>query len=324
MNILVIRRDNIGDLLCTTPMLHSLRQQQPDAWIGVLANSYNGPILEGNPDVDQVFIYRKGKHREPGETLLSVWWATLKQLWALRRRRLDLIIVASPGGGKFARWIGARQIVEHGQERGRGHEVEITQRLLSNVGMTAVPGPMHLAPDPQVQSRLLCQIPALNDCRYRIAVHLSARKIRQRWPEENFIALIQELLHQGAAEQVLVFWAPGAESDPMHPGDDAKAERVLAALAGEPVYPIVTHSLAELVAGLATADMVICADGGAMHIAAALGKPVLAMFGNSSVEQWRPWAVPHEVLQPVSQDVRDLSVDLVVAAVNRLRQSATA
>ncbi|MBM3273219.1 glycosyltransferase family 9 protein, partial [Candidatus Kaiserbacteria bacterium] len=43
--ILVIRRDNIGDLICTTPLLAALRKQWPHAWIGVLANSYNAPIL---------------------------------------------------------------------------------------------------------------------------------------------------------------------------------------------------------------------------------------------------------------------------------------
>ena len=58
-NILVIRRDNIGDLVCTTPLITALRQRFPKAWIGALVNSYNARVLDGNPDQDEVFIYTK-------------------------------------------------------------------------------------------------------------------------------------------------------------------------------------------------------------------------------------------------------------------------
>ena len=61
--ILVIRRDNIGDLVCTTPLIVALRQRFPQAWLGAWVNSYNAPVLDGNPDLDQVFVYTKGKHR---------------------------------------------------------------------------------------------------------------------------------------------------------------------------------------------------------------------------------------------------------------------
>ncbi len=59
MKILVIRRDNIGDLVCTTPMLSGLRRRFPGAHIAVLVNSYNAPVLAGNPDIDEVCVYRK-------------------------------------------------------------------------------------------------------------------------------------------------------------------------------------------------------------------------------------------------------------------------
>ena len=59
--LLVIRRDNIGDLVCTTPLLRSLRQKYPEARIDALVTSYNEPILENNPDVDYVYAYTKAK-----------------------------------------------------------------------------------------------------------------------------------------------------------------------------------------------------------------------------------------------------------------------
>ena len=61
--ILIVRRDNIGDLVLTTPLIAALRAKKPDAWIGFLANSYNAPVLSGNPHLDAVFAYDKAKHR---------------------------------------------------------------------------------------------------------------------------------------------------------------------------------------------------------------------------------------------------------------------
>jgi len=55
--ILVVRRDNIGDLVCTTPLLHGLRKKYPEAYIAVLASSYNVQVLDRNPDVDEVFVF---------------------------------------------------------------------------------------------------------------------------------------------------------------------------------------------------------------------------------------------------------------------------
>ena len=321
MKILVIRRDNIGDLLCTTPLLASLRQTYPQAWIGVLANSYNAPALAGNPDVDAVFAYCKGKHRAAGESLLGVWWRTVKMLVGLRRRRLDLILVASAGGSGFARWIGARRIIAQ-EERGGGHEVERTQRLLQSLGPVSAPGPMRLVADAAVRARLQAALPAVPGEGLRLALHVSARKPSQRWPEDRFVELVRRLLERGVVRQVLLFWAPGAEDDPLHPGDDAKAGRIMAALAGLPVAPVPTRHLEELIAGLSLADVMLCADGGAMHVAAAQGKPVLALFGKSSVEQWQPWAVPRQVLQSDSQDVADLDVETVEAAFLRLTGAA--
>ena len=74
MHILIIRRDNIGDLVCTTPLIGALRQRFPHGWLGALVNSYNAPVLEGNPDLDEVFVYTKAKHRSAGESLAAILW----------------------------------------------------------------------------------------------------------------------------------------------------------------------------------------------------------------------------------------------------------
>ena len=80
-----------------------------------------------------------------------------------------------------------------------------------------------------------------------------------------------------------------------------------------------TRTLPDLIAALAECRAVICADGGAMHLAAGLGLPVVCLFGNSGAARWHPWGVPYRLLQKPSLDVADIAVDEVVAAFNSLR-----
>ena len=315
--ILVIRRDNIGDLICTTPLLAALRRLLPQAWIGVLANDYNTSILADNPDVDVVFAYRKAKHRAAGESRWSVWRDTAALLWRLRRMRLDLVLCASPGARRFAQLLGARRIVET-DRAGDAHEVEITCRLLAALDIAATPGPLVLWADPARRERMRIELGLPAQAERRVALHISARKPRQLGEARIWPALARCLLRDGDADRILLFWAPGAEDDPLHPGDDGKAARLLAELAGLPVTPVPTHELSELVAGLSLADAVVCSDGGAMHVAAGLGKPIVCFFGNSSAERWHPWKVPYELLQKRSQDVIDIGVDETLEAMRRL------
>lgn len=313
--ILVIRRDNIGDLICTTPLLQTLRHHYPQAWIGVLANQYNAPVLQGHPAVDDVLAYEKAKHRAPGISRWSVWWATARLLGQLRLKGVDLAIVASSGGERFARLVGARRTIAD-KPTGR-HEVENCMALLAPLGITDSPGPVSIHADAACRDRMAQRLPS----GFRgpvLGVHLSARKPSQRWPEDRFVAAIQGLLAAGAIGHVLLFWAPGDEQDPRHPGDDSKSQRVLAALDGLPVTPMPTAALPELIGGLDLCNLVFCADGGAMHVAAGLGKPIVCLFGDSGAAQWRPWGVPHELLQPPTRDVRDISVAEVLAACRRL------
>jgi ADP-heptose:LPS heptosyltransferase len=150
----------------------------------------------------------------------------------------------------------------------------------------------------------------------RIAVHISARRPLQRWPAESFAALIRRICEENGAS-VMLLWSPGASNDPRHPGDDEKAAEVLRKTSAVG-YP--THKLDQLIGALAASDAVVCSDGGAMHLAAALGKPIACFFGDSPVERWRPWGVPHRVLRAPSGNVRDVTVDDAAAAFRALVQ----
>jgi len=169
LRILVIRRDNIGDLVCTTPLLAALRARHPDAHIAALVNSYNAGVLEGNPDVDAIHSYTKLKHRGEGES----WWSVLvhryRMIAALRRAGFDYVLLGKSTfdrhGLALARQVRPRHIVGIPPDAGQraagitdpvapasfaqGHEVEAIMKLGAPLGVDTAPGPAPCSPRPR-------------------------------------------------------------------------------------------------------------------------------------------------------------------------------
>ena len=306
--VLILRRDNIGDLVCTTPLIAALRRQLPHAWLAALVNTYNAEVLSGNSALDEVFVFEKLKHRTG--SLLSHLRSRLAQRSDLRGRRLDAVLVPAPTPQalKHARSLGAGRIIAAPEiANERQHEVERTFEVGRALGLAGAPGPLEIFADASRRAELAAQLGAGPF----VAIHISARRPAQRWPWERYAALARELAR---ARRVMLLWAPGARDDPRHPGDDEGA-RAVAALAPSPnVLPVPTPDLRTLIAALSLAERVVCPDGGAMHLAAGLGKPVIALFGDSPVARWRPWGVPHRVVQPESANLADLPLAPVLEA----------
>jgi ADP-heptose:LPS heptosyltransferase len=335
MRILVVRRDNIGDLVCTTPLIAALRQRYPQAWIGAYVNSYNAPVLERNPDLDEIVAYTKLKHLEEGDHALSAIGRRVRSLWKLRRMQLDSVVLATSDFSlkllRTARLLAPKQVVgfSDGSEAARGldlsvpiaslrglHEVERVFRLAPLLGCDGTVPSLKVVPDPGEVEK--AEKTFQGKAKPKIAFHISARRPAQRWPAERFAALIEKAQAAHGASPMLL-WSPGPASHPLHPGDDEKAAEIAARLEGKvrlAAYP--THSLAQLIGALAACDTVVCSDGGASHIAAALGKPIVCFFGDSPVERWRPWGVPLRVLQPASRRVADLGADEAAEALRSL------
>ena len=338
--ILVIRRDNIGDLVCTTPLLSALRQRYPDAHIAALVNTYNRAVLDRNPDVDAVFAYEKAKHRGAGRSLVSVYAERVGMILTLRRERFDYAILATPGFAaaslRLARQVGARHVVGYAAPGTRhwrldialpydgvpgAHEVEQVFGLLAPLGIGGRPPPARVFPDPALRSDAERALSALGRDTPVVGVHISARRRNQQWPAEHFVRLIRSISERHGA-RALLLWSPGEIDDPRHPGDDDKARAVIGGCSGLSVLPWPTEGLPRLIAALSACDYVICADGGAMHLAAGLQKPILCFFGDSPPERWRPWMTPHEIVRPSTRDLRDLPVDAAVEGFERLLRSA--
>jgi ADP-heptose:LPS heptosyltransferase len=330
--ILVIRRDNIGDLVCTTPLLTALRERYPAGYIAALVNTYNRAVLDGNPDVDGVYAYEKGKHRASARSLVSVYADRLRLIMALRREKFDYAVLAtphfSPHSLRFARLIGARHVLGYarpGEARPRldialhldrdvsAHHVEQVFGLLKALGINGPPPSLRVFPDPGERHGVEQALSSLAPGGPVVGVHISARRKSQQWPAANFAELIRGIAARHAA-RFLLLWAPGDIDNPRHPGDDDKARAIVKACEGLPLLPCPTETLPRLIAALSLCGIVVCADGGAMHIAAALGKPIVCFFGDSPPEVWHPWGVPYKLLRSSSRDVSDIGVDEALAA----------
>jgi len=338
LRFLVIRRDNIGDLVCTTPLLRALRSRYPNARLCVLVNSYNRAVVENNPDLDTVYAYMKAKHREQGQSVLSVYWNRARLMRQLRHQSFDYAIIAGaqflPRALRLARAVKPRHIIGFTESGKRGvkhidmcvsytlpqplHETQDIFRLLAPLGITGEPPAIRVFPSAvavaQVRTVLRETGLPLDNI---IGVHISARKPLNRWPAENFSHLIRRL-RQAHDVGFMLFWSPGSASNPRHPGDDESAHLIMQQLGDFPVLAYPTDRLDQLIAGLSLCRAVVCSDGGAMHIAAALGKPILCFFGQSDKSRWYPWQAAHVLLQPASLNVADIGVDEAARAFGQL------
>jgi ADP-heptose:LPS heptosyltransferase len=336
--ILVVRRDNIGDLVCTTPLFAALRRRYPDASISALVNSYNAAVLEGNSDLDAVYAYTKLKHRAPGESAFGIALDRLRLLARLRRERFDDVVLAKPGfdrhGLALARPLGARRIIGFAPPAGTRppralsvplpappnaelHEVEAVMPLAAALDAHSPPGPLRVFASAERVARWKRRFPGLAEGRW-VGVHISAREPGRVWPVENFVSLIKTL------DRAVLLWSPGADDDPRHPGDDARAAAIaMRAGPGVQLVQAKTDGLAELIAVLSLCSAFIGADGGAMHVAAGLGLPIVALFENLPYKKrhWHPWQVPYEMVTPDTRAIADIPVQRVVEAWRKLESS---
>lgn len=307
MKILVIKRDKIGDMLLTTPLLAHLKARLPRAELHLLANDYNAWVVAGNPDVDRLWVYRRVRHG--GKVSLSAAWSWLFQNAALRRERFDWVLVAN--GDESARAIrrglavrGARTVARCTEPARyprltdplpvdrQGHEVE---RLM------AFAGPMGIAPTdssplpryvlPESSARFASQWlgeRGLAPGGY-VVLGLGARRAKKQPSTAQIVAWTSRLRARHGLDTVFM-WTPGKADDPRYPGDDDIAQPVLEARLPH-LHPF-RGPIPEALGLIWGARSSVFPDSGLMHFAAASPGGVLGLFAETDVSpspaQWAP------------------------------------
>ncbi|WP_346828502.1 glycosyltransferase family 9 protein [Serratia inhibens] len=325
-NILIIRRDNIGDLVCTTPLIEGVKIAYPDAKLYLLINKVSQDVVKNNPHLEKVFVYKKAKHKTKNETTLGVYFERLMIFLKLRKIKFDAAILANPVPCKYslrlAKMAGVSNIIGadlgtpdihhpfRKQDFSGKHQVEHTYSYLSAITEQRIPIPpvrVFLTPEERQQAaqRMQKLLPPVGRV---CAVHISSRSPKRRWPIERYAEIINRLVaDQNTA--VLIFWSPQGTLTPDDIGDQKRAEQLLALCQNERVALYPTASVRELLAGFDLCDRVLCSDGGQMHLAAALNKDMVVFFGDTNKESWHPWTGRYHILQTESGDCIDVTVD---------------
>ena len=115
MKILLVRNDNIGDLICTTPAIEALRKAHPRAQIDIVVNSLNACVVRGNPFLNKIYIYTKPKHVKGAAAKVRAFWGKCKILLQIRHEKYDATVIFrssySPSAAIFARAAGAKTTI---------------------------------------------------------------------------------------------------------------------------------------------------------------------------------------------------------------------
>jgi len=307
MKVLVIKRDKIGDLLLTTPLLARLKAGLPQAEIHLLANDYNAWVVAGNPHVDRLWVYRRV--RSSGHLSVGAAWQWLWQSLALRRERYDWIIVAngdeSPRAIRRGLSLGAKRVVARCADASKypgltdplppdisSHEIERLTGLLFPLGLKypdKKPYPSYTLPDASSAfARSWLAERGLAPGKY-VVLGLGARRPKKQ-PSTAQVLGWSTYLKQRLALDTVFMWTPGKSGDPLYPGDDDVAQPVLDERAPQ-IHPF-RGPIPEALGLIWSARTSIFPDSGLMHFAAASPGGVLGLFAETKVSpspaQWAP------------------------------------
>lgn len=315
--ILIIRIDFLGDMVCTTALLHAIKLRWPQAEIHVLANRYNAPVLENNTDVTNVhqYVYSKKhtKNLRPG--IINAFIDRLKLIYTLRKLKFDTLIIPNGGMNKnsiqFAKLLNVPdcrwhnkvsgfddRVLFHIESRPIKHEVLAGFALVPELGQQDISQlRLYVMPCTQRVASWGEQLGAKT--KPRVGLFVSNKSVERRWAWDKWAALVTKTT---PLCDVLVFCAP-QEQFPPGWGEEAGARQIR------------TDTVSELVAAMAHLDVVISADSAPVHLAAALQIPVVALFESRPEKylRWYPLGVEH-VLIHEGRYVDDIAVDSVFSA----------
>ncbi len=291
--ILIIRVDLIGDLVMSLPAIRVLKRTYPEAEIDLLAVPSSAKVVASDPDIAQVIAYDPNIWRRPKALLQWRNWRNLFVLWRrLHAHHYDIAI------NLFGEWASALILLSGAQRRlgfshenypgfltdsvtGRHwdsndskHEVDYCLELAQAAGATTTPEDRipHLAVDPNVvqQVEQLLQNEGMQTNRPLIACHVSSNNgYAKRWPVPYWATLIDRLIREDRIQVVLT----GA------PDDMPLIMEVIQCMREQPINLAGKTSLTQLAALYKHANLLITGDSGPMHIAAAVGTPLIAIHG---------------------------------------------
>ncbi len=290
--VLFLRLRSLGDVVLLTSTMRALAAWRPDLRIAAAVEPAYAPVLEGNPDVTEIFrvgrfpgaaarLAARGfplvlnQHGGPTSSLLmAATRAPARVAWE-RSQFAFLANVLVPGPEEF---FGTGQV----------HSVEHRITQLWWIGLPRGPVPaarVYAQPDALAAVGTLLGRQGVAPEKAYAVLQPGAAFATRRWPLENFVPLAHWLAEECGLAPVLL----------LGPGE--RERRAEAARLFSPQVAILEGlDLRQSIALLRGARLFVGHDTGPTHVAAAAGCPVVEIFGSSAPVHWRPWATPSRVV----------------------------
>jgi len=286
--ILILSAAGLGDFVLGTPALRAIRQRFPGACIWILTIPEVKLLAERCPYVNEVRTMNLRQSRSAVAWMLGPGRRELTRLIReLRGMRFDIAVnlyeVATWAGGlrmaAFLRAIGSARTVGRGSggrglgfdltSKQEGHEIEAQLGVVRLLGVT----PVSDVPELWVtdEDRLACasflKVHGVSEAERIACLHAGSAQPEKRWPSERFAVVGQRLAGAGARVMLI-----GTELERALCGALVQAIPGAISLAGETSLPV-------LAALLQRSALLVTNDSGPMHMAAALGVPLVVPFG---------------------------------------------
>jgi len=293
--VLLIRLRSIGDIVLLTPALRLLKEWRPDLRVSVVVESRFRELLEGNPDVDEVLGLGEGYG----------WAKVASRVRVVREIRtrgfaLCLNLHGGPTSTLLAWSSGARWKAGFEHFRRRGVYQILIPDARTILGQPTIHTAEHQAsaffylglPRQEIPSARLVvaaghetwwsekrsSLGLAPGCKYAI-LHPPALYATKQWAPENF-AQLGGWLEREAGLRVIYSCGPG----------EFPVLDLVERAAGGSIRRLAGPGLSQFAAALGGARLFVGNDSGPAHMAAALGRPGVVIFGSSSSPIWRPWS----------------------------------
>jgi heptosyltransferase-2 len=300
--ILVMRSDKIGDVVLSTPVLESLRRAFPNAYISLLVRPYTVSLVKDNPFIDGLLVYDKQRiGRNPLRTLSFVL--------AVRRQRFDCVLILNPSVrthiiaflAGIPRRVGydskagflLTDRVANTKHEGRKHESEYTLDLLRALGVDPGRPAISIVLNPEILAwadEYLDRLGIAKGSRFCM-INPGTNDLSRVWSPQRYAEVADSLVRDRGCKVIITSGRP----------DAAVARQVLGHMRQPGIDVIDKTSLIEQAAIISRCSLFISPDTGPMHIASALGVPVIALFGRKDPgvgpQRWGPLSAGSRVVQ---------------------------
>lgn len=316
--VLVVKLKRHAEVLLSSPVFAALKKRAPQAAVDALVYGDAASMLSLHPDISEV-------HRIDREWERLGWFARLRAEWhlvsVLRAARYDLVILLSDHerGVTLVRRLRPRWAVgpvasgrrwkktfthRYGHPRNaQRHVVEADLDALRRIGIYPPPEErkLLLVPGREAEAKVAAHLRTLRlESGEFIHIHPVSRWPFKCWPAERVAELIGRLQADGHA--VLLTASPRRSELQMIEAIQARLPQPAPSLAGQ-------LTLKEVAALTRRAKLFIGIDSTPMHIAAAMGTAIIALFGPSAERQTGPWGVPARVLASARHACRPCGLD---------------